>query len=162
MIVAHSHLLVQHLLRQLERHAAECRDRNRRPEWLASLVDSLADLFEPLAGISRVGYDCEYVDDAWEARLYLGPTEIVGGKHDGAQRHLSFEVDVQGVLNLLERVHEVRWTVSGGDANSSFLTVTGESSEEPVRIKLYSRAPRDAGPALRELPDGSLEDPHRQ
>lgn len=157
--MAHSHLLVQHLLKQLEQHSAERGERDTRPEWLVDFIDRTADCFVPLQGLGRVGYECEVGDAGWDVRLYLGSTEIVGGRDDGQWRHTSFELDVAGLTQCFTRVDDLRWNVAAGMAESgaSFLTVCGVVGEQPVRVKTYSRAPVHAGPALRAYHDGTVK-----
>lgn len=156
----HSHLLVHHLLKQLENHQRDRRERDRRPEWLSTLVHQTAALFEPLSGVARVGYQCELTPDGWEARLYLGSTEIVGGRDDGRSRLISFEFDFARLSEGFTRLDEFRWNVcSAGDgSSSSFVTLCGNVDGNSIRLKIYSRPPQDVGPAFRERPDGTLED----
>lgn len=158
--MSHSHLLVHHLLKQLEEHKRERRDRDRRPEWLNAFVHQTAAMFEPLAGVARVGYQCELTPEGWEARLYLGSTEIVGGRDDGSSRLISFEFDFGKLADGFTRLDEFRWnvcTTTDGSAGS-FVTLRGLVDNQLVCLKIYSRPPQDVGPAFRQLPDGTLED----
>ncbi len=155
--MAHSHLLVQHLLKQLEQHAANRTERDPRPSWLIRLIDQAAECFLPLTGVARVGYESELIDDGWEVRMYLGKTEVVGGRDDGQARSTSFELDLAALTSCFSRVDEFRWNVAGGETGGSFLTVRGAVGEETVCVKTYSRAPHHAGPALREYADGRIQ-----
>lgn len=157
--MAHSHLLVKHLLKQLEHHKRDRNIRRRRPEWLSVFVHQAAALFEPLAGVGRVGSQCEFTDDGWEARLYLGSTEIVGGKNDGHAQIIGFELDFVRLRELLTRVDQFSWNVGAAadGANSSFITLAGVIDQFPVRLKIYSRPPKEAGPAFLQNADGSLD-----
>jgi hypothetical protein len=157
--LAHSHLVVQHLLKQLEKHAAERSERDHRPAWLTQLIQAAADQFSPLADFGRVGFECEPADDGWEARLYLGSTEVVGGRDDGHWKSASFELDLSGLTRCFDHVDELRWNVaaSGGESAGSFVTVRGRIGEQPICLKAYSRAPAHVGPALREYHDGTVE-----
>lgn len=157
--MAHSHLLVQHLLKQLEHHAATRDERDPRPAWLAEFVERAAEHFVPFSGIGRVGCECEAHDDGWEARLYLGLTEMVGGKDDGQAHGPGFELHVSGLLACFTAVNDLRWNVasSRGDGGGSFLTVHGLVEEHPVCVKAYSRAPAHVGPALRVFHDGRVQ-----
>lgn len=156
--MAHSHLLVQHLLKQLEQHRRDRTDRPRRPEWLNVFVHQTAALFEPMQGVGRVGSQCEYTGDGWEARLYLGSTEIVGGKDDGRFQFISFELDCVRLRELFTRLDEFRWSVGAAvdGSNSSFITLRGLVDEHQVSLKVYSRPPQEAGPAFRQHADGSV------
>ena len=158
-ILAHSHLLVQHLLKQLEQHRRDRGERQRRPEWLSVFVHQTAALFEPMRGVGRVGSQCEYTNDGWEARLYLGSTEIVGGKDDGHFQFIGFELDFVRLTESFTRVDEFRWSVgsTGRGASPSFITVRGAIDEHKVVLKVYSTPPREAGPAFRQHTDGSID-----
>jgi len=156
----HSHLLIQHLLKQLEDQKRDRRDRIRRPDWLSQFIHQTAARFEPLSGVARVGYQCELTDEGWEARLYLGSTEVLGGRDDGQTRLNSFEFDFADLTTGFCRLDEFRWnvcTTSDGSARS-FVTLRGLVEDQPVCLKIYSRPPQDVGPAFRVLPDGTLED----
>lgn len=157
--MAHSHLLVQHLLKQLEHHKRDKNNRMRRPEWLSVFVHQVAALFEPLSGVGRVGSQCEFVDDRWEARLYLGSTEIVGGKNDGYSQLLSYEFDFIRLRDTFTRLDDFRWNVgaSAEGGNSSFVVLKGLVDDHSVCLKIYSRPPKEAGPAFRQNADGSLD-----
>lgn len=158
--MAHSHLIVQHLLKQLELFALDREERDPRPEWLTALVQRVADLFEPLAGVGRVGCECEVTEVGWEARLFLGMSEIVGGRHDGQSRTVGFELDLVKLQGCFDLVDAAYWNVSSseGEGGGSFLTLRGLVGKDPVCVKLYSRPPRDTLPALRVRQDGSYEE----
>lgn len=158
--MSHSHLLVHHLLKQLENHKRDRRDRDRRPEWLNAFIHQTAALFEPLMGVARVGYQCELSPDGWEARLYLGSTEVIGGREDGQSRLISFEFDFARLSEGFTRLDEFRWNVcSNSDGSTgSFVTLRGLVDENVICLKIYSRPPRDVGPAFRLRTDGTLED----
>lgn len=157
--MAHSHLLVQHLLKQLEHHKRERNKRELRPEWLSVFIHQAAAVFEPLRGVARVGSDCELTSDGWEVRLYLGSTEIVGGKDDGHTQLVSFDLDFDRLSQVFTRLDEFRWSVAGGidGTNSSFVTMTGFVDDHPIRLKVYSRPPLEAGPAFRQNIHGKLD-----
>jgi hypothetical protein len=155
----HSHLLVQHLLKQLERHAATRDERDPRPAWLTDFVQRAAEHFAPFTGVGRVGYECELNEGGWEARLYLGNTEVVGGKDDGQQRGLSFELNLAGLVSCFTAVDDLRWNVAArqGEAGGSFLSLRGRVDDHALCVKAYSHAPRHAGPALRMSHDGQVQ-----
>lgn len=158
--MSHSHLLVQHLLKQLENHRRDRVERVSRPAWLGAFVHQAAALFEPWSGVARVGYQCELAPEGWEARLYLGSTEIVGGREDGHARLISFEFDFGRLAETFTRLDEFRWNVcTNPDGTAgSFVTLKGQVDGHPICLKVYSRPPQDAGPAFRLLPDGTLQD----
>lgn len=157
MVLAHAHLLVQHVLKQMDQRLAQKSQRDPRPAWLVDFVQKAADSFEPLTGVGRVGFDCEPTEGGWEARLYLGSTEFVGGKVDGEFRTNSFELDLQGLTTLFSRIDTFRWNVAGSENGGSFLTVRGVVGEQSLCVKAYSRSPQNMGPGLRQYHDGRVQ-----
>ena len=155
--MAHAHLLVQHVLKQVELFAAQRRHRDPRPEWLVNFVQQAAEWFEPLSGAGRVGYDCEPTDRGWEARLYLGTTEMVGGRDDGRWHGHSFELNLGALTGCFSRIDEFLWNVSAAEHGGSFLTLRGLIGDAPLCVKAYSRAPDHLGPGLRQYHDGRLQ-----
>ena len=157
--MAHSHLLLQHLLKQLEQHQRERSERNRRPEWLSVFVHQTAAFFEPMRGFGRVGSQCEFTSEGWEARLYLGSTEIIGGKDDGHFQLIGFELDFAKLTESFTRLDDFRWSVSAAlnGGNSSFVTMRGLVDDHQVTLKIYSKPPHEAGPAFRQHTDGSID-----
>jgi hypothetical protein len=151
------HLLVQHLLKQLESHVQDRDQRDLRPVWLADLVQQAADAFAPLSGVARVGYECEPSGDGWEARFYVGATELIGGKDDGQFRQSSFELNLADLVERFTRLEEFRWNVAAGEQSGSFVTIRGRVGDQPVCLKAYSRTPEHIGPALRQYHDGRIE-----
>ncbi len=131
--------------------------RDPRPAWLVDFVQRAAEWFEPLSGIGRVGYDCQPTDAGWEARLYLGSTEVIGGREDGQSRGSSFELDLSGITACFSRIDEFRWNVATGENAGSFLTVRGLVDLYPLCVKAYSRTPQHLGPALRQYHDGRIQ-----
>jgi hypothetical protein len=155
--VAHSHLVIQHLLKQIEGQSQVRKD--KRPKWLIAAADRFADAFDPLGEVGRVGYECEWTDWGWELRMYLGMTEVVGGKYDGDWQGASFELDVARLVAVFDEPPAIAWSVSASkpESSRSFLTITGTSDNEPLRLKVYSLPPRESSPVLTRRPDGSIE-----
>uniref|UniRef100_A0A7C4LPE0 Uncharacterized protein n=1 Tax=Schlesneria paludicola TaxID=360056 RepID=A0A7C4LPE0_9PLAN len=157
--LAHSHLLVQHLLKQLERYQARRAERDPRPAWLTGFIERAAACFSPFAGVGRVGCECEATEQGWEARFYLGAAEMVGGKEDGLSRGVSFELHLSGLLSCFTEVHDLWWNVAAGSdaVGGSFITVLGSVQQHTLCVKAYSRSPQHAGPGVRMHRDGRIE-----
>ncbi|MCC7418760.1 MAG: hypothetical protein IT428_00625 [Planctomycetaceae bacterium] len=158
--MAHSHLPVQHLIRQVETRRSQKKRNEVRPEWVTRFIDRMADLFEPLDGVARVGFLCRPDDGAWTVTMYLGRTEIVGGRDDGTSHSTSFHLDIQGTLACFSEVQSVRWTACPDapaeetEASSSLLRVEGLVEGTLLRLVVTSVPPDVAGPGLRKYPDG--------
>lgn len=158
--MSHSHLPVQHLLKQVETYRARRESRDIRPEWLVDTINDVADLFDPASEVARVGYDCQVDEGRWNVGLYLGRTEFVGGRDDGLSRHAAFSFDVAQLLERFASVESCRWD-SGTDEDGqadlmySFLEVIGFVDINPVCLRIHAIPPSDAGPGFRRFPNGS-------
>lgn len=164
--MSHSHMPVNHLLRQVAIYRSKRQQGTQndvRPEWMTVFVESVADLFEPLADEGRVGFDCQFVDDRWVLEMYLGGTELVGGSNDGEMRYSMFQLDLHGLFERFEIIDRFRWNSipdslddEEGTPRSSVM-IEGRVGENTVRLHIYSIPPEDAGPGFREFPDGRVE-----
>ena len=161
--MSHSHIPVNHLLQQVAAHRARRGQRDRRPPWITRLIGVLAELFEPLVGVGRVGFDCQLLEDSWSIGLYLGRTELVGGRNDGDSRHADFQFDVQDLLSQFTLVEQCVWNAranppaNNDDDAYSTLTVSGLMNDHSVQVHIFSHPPIDAGPGLRQFPNGDLK-----
>jgi hypothetical protein len=160
--LSHSHLPVQHLLKQVELYRSNRNNRDVRPEWLTRFVDRAADLFDPAGDIARVGFDCRLDEDGWEVNLFLGSTEIVGGQEDGRKCHCNFEFDLSALVDQFEEIERFSWSAfpdAGSDAISphSFVTLTGVVAENFLRVRIHSIPPTEVGPGFRQFPNGKRE-----
>ena len=157
--MTHSHIPVNHLLEQVEAHRARRGQRDRRPPWITSLIGELAELFEPLVGVGRVGFDCQLLENCWSIGLYLGRTELVGGRNDGDSRHADFQFNIQGLLEQFTLVEKCVWNARThkDDDSYSTLSVVGLMNSNSVQVHVFSHPPVDAGPALRQFPNGDLK-----
>ena len=160
--LSHSHLVVQHLMKQMESWQPGQNRRDSRPEWLTGLIEELADIFEPLTGIARVGFDSRLEEESWVVRMYLGATEIVGGPRDGQTQSMPFELDLQRLVARFKNVDEFFWSVfpeSAADVDEAqaYITISGKVDDHPVRFHMFAVPPEDVGPGMRVYPDGRFD-----
>lgn len=160
--MSHSHLVVQHLMKQMESWQPGQNRRDSRPQWLTALIEEFADLFEPLTGVARVGFDCRMEEDSWVVRMYLGATEIVGGPRDGQTQAMPYELDLQRLLARFETVDEFFLSVfpdsaADVDEGQSYVTISGTVNENTVRFHMFAVPPEDVGPGMRVYPDGHFD-----
>ena len=158
--MSHSHMPINHLLSSLEDR--EPRNGDSRPTWLVELIDRAAGLFEPLMSVSRVGFDCWPTEEHWVVYLFLGDTEIIGGRDDGRLDPPDFHLDLLGLIELFDDIQSSRWTVFpvAGDEvgdDRSFVSLTARYQGNPVCLRLLSIAPDSAGPGLKLFPNGDHE-----
>ena len=164
--MSHSHLAINHLLQQVEKHRARRAQRDSRPGWVTHLINHVADFFEPLADVGRVGFDCRLIEDRWHVAMFLGCTELVGGCNDGLTRHANFEINLQHLQSEFSRIDRFLWTAlpeaglpttdAPGTA-MSFLTIEGLVESQPLTLEIYSVPPNDLGPGFHRFPNGDLK-----
>lgn len=161
--MSHSHMPIQHLLKQLEAFSSKRESRDIRPEWVTEFIGEVAELFEPLTGVGRVGFDCQFSEDCWVVGMYLGKTEMVGGKCDGHSVNMNFDFNLLGLLNRFCSVQDLKWSAhpTGDEGDSlparSFITITGLVGENLLRLQIFSTPPETTGPGLRQYPNGEYE-----
>ncbi len=161
--MSHSHIPVKHLLKQVEIYRSQRANRDSRPGWVGEFINAAADLFEPLIETGRVGFDCQPADDRWIVGMYLGSTEVVGGREDGQSRHTDFQFNLLKLLELFGDVELFQWSAfpdrrsSDGLPVSSIVTIEGRVDGNPIRLQLYSVPPADVGPGFRRYPDGRCD-----
>lgn len=157
----HSHLAVRHLIRELELRGRK-RPSVTPPAWLVVFLEETADLFEPFAGTARVGYECRQTEEGWEAALFLGANEVVGGAQDGRVRPINFRFDLRSLSERFERVDSLSWNAfpepyGEEEEDLSFLSAVGTVKGELVRLQVHACAPEEASPAMRVFTDGRCE-----
>jgi hypothetical protein len=164
--VSHSHIALQHLISKID--SAEPRSkRTTGPVWLPEFVDQVAELFEPFVDVGRVGFECAPNTERWEISMFLGSTEVVGGKVDGEVRPVAFQFDLVRLETIFDHIDECHWSafpagtaaddavVHGGER--SFVTIVGRYRENGLRLRVFCTPPGDVTPGLRQYADGSWE-----
>jgi hypothetical protein len=162
--VSHSHLALQHLISKIDSPGYR-RQKSSGPVWLPEFVDQVAELFEPFVDIGRVGYECTPSEDRWEISMYLGGTELVGGKVDGEIRTVAFQFNLVTLQTVFDNIDEFTWNAfpagtfpEGANAHDrSFVAVSGRYRESMIRLRVHCTAPLETGPGMRQYPDGTWE-----
>jgi hypothetical protein len=147
-----SHLAVRHLIRELELKGRPARRLNV-PEWLKTLLCEAADDFNPASETARAGYECRLTEQGWEASLFLGASEIVGGARDGQIQAVGFQFDVLALMRRFDRVELMEWSATA----ESFVTLEGVACGEPLRLHIRSTPAEEAGTGMRRHQDGRVE-----
>ncbi len=161
--MSHSHMPIRHLLKQVEIFKSKRSQRDVRPAWVTSFIDEIADLFEPMTDVGRVGFDCHLAEDCWFVGLFLGCTEIVGGPDDGQSQFSSFRFDLMPLLERFSNVDRFEWhsvphLESAGDSNvGSYITIDGHVAENRLRLDIRSIPPETAGPGFKAYADGRYD-----
>ncbi len=146
----------EELLQQLEEYESRREPRDRRPKRLKYLIQQIADLFEPLRDVARVGYDCRMDEHGWLIRMYLGTTEIIGGPKDGQIEHASFRLDLQQLIGHFETIERLEWySVANAEPDEasgqvrSLLSLVGKADEgKRIQLELLGCPPKYAPPGM--------------
>lgn len=166
----HAHLPVYHLLEQLRADRAQ-RRRVRHPQWLTDFIENAAELFEPIKGIGRVGYETWPDERGWNLRLFLGREEQMGGATDGRRQPVPFYLDLRNLARLLDEVTGIHFeadhpkladdeTISDSDsALEAKAVVRGRFGGEFLTVEITAWAPPDAPPGFWRMRDGRRELP---
>jgi len=157
---------IDELLAQLQVHRETRRQRDYRPDWLKTFIQNAANLFEPLEGYGRAGFDCQLDERGWIVSMYLGATEIIGGSRDGHIEHASFRMNLDQLQLLFDKIHHFEWysLADGPAANAPFdlrslVAVHGvlsSGNDHQVRLEVLSVPPTVVKPGLHLRPDGDL------
>jgi hypothetical protein len=154
-------LRIQHLLKHLETNPRSSKD--LRPQWVTDLIDQISELFDPHTEVARVGFDCRVVDGRWEVGLYLGRTEMVGGRHDGSAELVNFRFDLLRLSRYFTTVERLEWdampqaSASTGTTKNSLVVLDGTWESHPVTLQIHAIPPEQIGPGLKRYPDGRCE-----
>lgn len=152
------HPSIDSLLQQVEDYRLRRKVRDARPDRVTRLISELAELFEPFHGVGRVGFDCYASERGWTISMFLGATEVVGGRDDGLRQHPAFHFDLESARGLFSKVHSLRLTTCpavNGETESG-LTLHGCVDEFQVCLLVHAVAPEGMSPGLQRMPDRSL------
>lgn len=161
--MTHSHLPVYHLIRQIEEQKEKGTKRRSLPEWMTSFIDEIADTLEPTQGVARLGFDCKLTEAGWDLSLFLGHTEIVGGKDDGHSRVPNFNLDINAIAKQFQSLKSLDWEsrpYSGEisiENEYSAIIFKGVIQNENLTLSVLDRSPEEIGPGMKEHSDGQLE-----
>ena len=75
-----------------------------QPDWLKTLTDEICRGLHAVDTLPPIGCHVCNADDIWEISLFVSPTEIVGGEHDGERVSSMFLVDTLVILELFDVV----------------------------------------------------------
>ncbi len=154
----HPHVSIEALLQQVEDYRLRREVRDGRPDEITRFITEAADFFEPMHGVGRVGFTCEPSSDGWAISLYLGATEVVGGRDDGMRNNPAFHFDVDSAVALFSSVDSIRFASQPGrnEPNEAGLVICGTVNQFLIRLAIHSIPPTDTAAAMRRLPDRSL------
>ncbi len=151
------HPHIDNLLQQLEEFRERREVRDARPDRLTQFISDVAEAFEPTHGVARVGFQCEPKSGIWAVRMYLGTTEVVGGRDDGLVQDIGFQFDIDAAIAQFTNVESISFCSQPSEEKiDSGVLIRGEVDEFPVQLSIHSVPPDEAGPGFQRMPDRSL------
>lgn len=82
---------------------------SEQPVWLNTFVDRVCACLHPIEDLPPIGCHVTRENDIWEVTVFVSPTEIVGGQHDGERLAGLFVVDLIDLLHLFDVVESAGW-----------------------------------------------------
>lgn len=122
------------------------------PEWISALADAVTGCLLPVQPLAPAGCHVCRDGDGWEVSLFIGDTEIVGGRRDGVRKGSRFVADVMPILCLFDEVSDCIWqpTRFGSDDElGANLMIRGSCSGHEITLRILARAPRRFPPGRR-------------
>ncbi|MBX3442170.1 MAG: hypothetical protein KF774_07165 [Planctomyces sp.] len=157
----HAHLAIRHLIRKLELQGRR-RPAVSVPAWLMAFLEGAAELFDPAVDFARAGYECRITESGWQASLFLGRIEQVGGAEDGRLNAVAFDYDVRALCDRFDQVDSVNLSAASSPGEPTAETdvrvsVRGVVGGHPLRIDVLNAAPACLSPGMRRGLDGRCE-----
>lgn len=115
-----------------------------QPAWLQDFTEKVCGCLHLLEGTPPIGCHVARVDDCWEVSLFVSPTEIVGGQHDGERLPCLFVLDALEVQHLFDVVDSVTWqphALNDLDELASHLSVLGYVGGRQVWLRILGETP---------------------
>lgn len=148
---------IENLLEQVEEYRLRREVRDGRPDRITDFITEIAEIFEPLHGVGRVGFDCQAAYGGWNISMYLGATEVVGGRDDGLHNHAPFHFDIDAAIAVFENVESVQFSSEHANRTAdSGITISGHVDDLPVCLAIHASPPATVGAGLQRMPDRSL------
>jgi hypothetical protein len=127
-------------------------------DWLYELIRQIGERFRPLGFIGQLGFrylspqDASNLTGRWLIAVYLVPTELAGGRHDGASVLPGFGLDLLSLSRLFTEVTTLEWKVprsyTDGLAGPEVWLEGVYGGIAAVQLHVYADCPTDEVPAL--------------
>jgi len=82
---------------------------SEQPVWLKEFVDQACGCLCAIEEMPPMGCHVALEMDTWEISLFVSPTEIIGGRHDGERLACLFAVDLIELLQVFDVVESAGW-----------------------------------------------------
>lgn len=117
--------------------------------WLERLTDRVCACLHAVDQMPPIG--CHYCVDhqTWEVSLFLSPTEIIGGQHDGERISCLYMLDMLELLHIFDVVESATWQphqLNDQDELRAHVAVTGYFEGRQVWLRILADAPERFAP----------------
>lgn len=120
------------------------------PDWLSRFVHKIAESLRPYDFLAPLGCNVILVDETWEVALFVGATEVVGGRSDGKLIESRFAVDVLALQKEFSLLEEFIWQAhpyAEDDEMGPYLQMTGKVNGYKVSLCLCANPPERFEPS---------------
>jgi hypothetical protein len=152
---------VNHFIEQIQSGDPPRFRKPEMPHWLQTFVWQATEHFDPIGGTARAGYIATQDDNRWTVRLFLGETEVIGGRRDGAVVPSAFTFDLEALRDSFEAITRLEWhglpagSLPEQTRDDATIAIDGIVSGHIVRLLVDLRAPAEVGPGLKRQADGT-------
>ncbi|WP_437226996.1 hypothetical protein SH661x_000120 [Planctomicrobium sp. SH661] len=119
------------------------------PEWLKEFVDQVCTCLCPIEDMPPIGCHTAYEEDTWEISVFVSPTEIVGGQHDGQRLPCTFVVELIDLLQLFDVVESAGWQPHPQDESDEIgnhVAVEGIYAGHRIWLRVLAETPGQYAP----------------
>ena len=115
-----------------------------RPEWLTELTNGVCSALYAAEEMPPIGCHVAKSGETWEISLFISPTEIVGGEHDGERLSCLFFLDLLELMHLFDVVESVNWQpheLNENDELRNHVSVTGYYHGHSIWLRVLADSP---------------------
>ncbi|WP_437203940.1 hypothetical protein [Planctomicrobium sp. SH664] len=118
------------------------------PPWLDRFTQRAVECLHAVEEAPSIGCHVFQDGEIWEVSLFLSPTEIVGGEHDGERLTSLFVADVMELVHIFDTVASASWQphpLTPQDDLRSHLALVGEFEGHIVWLRILGESPEQFG-----------------
>ena len=109
------------------------------------MANAVAQEIAPVDILAPIGCHYHCADGVWEVTLFVGMTEVVGGRTDGIKRRSRFSVRLGKLDSIFAEVEHFHWqthTLGSTDDLGPHISLEGKYQGHPVWLRILASPPR--------------------
>ncbi|SFH70165.1 hypothetical protein [Planctomicrobium piriforme] len=120
-----------------------------QPQWLSEFVEGVCGCLHAVEELPPIGCHYIHADQTWEVSIFISPTELVGGEHDGERLSCLYVVDVVDLMHVFDVVESASWqplALNETDELKSHLAVSGYFQGNSIWLRILAETPERYDP----------------